>query len=98
MKAKPSADDTQTERKTRTRRASKPSMHAPTVDGGESAAGSAERTSKAADSLGTDASERRRRMIETAAYFRAEKRGFGAGRELEDWLEAEQEVAQLPPN
>lgn len=31
-----------------------------------------------------------------AAYYRAERRGFAPGRELEDWLEAEAEVeAQL---
>jgi hypothetical protein len=28
------------------------------------------------------------------AYFRAEKRGFHAGHELEDWLAAEAEVDQ----
>ncbi|RYE58218.1 MAG: DUF2934 domain-containing protein [Rhizobiaceae bacterium] len=31
-----------------------------------------------------------------AAYFRAEKRGFAPGRELEDWLAAEQDIAELP--
>ena len=31
--------------------------------------------------------------ISTAAYFRAEARGFTPGHELEDWLQAEQEVA-----
>jgi len=30
--------------------------------------------------------------IAAAAYFKAEKRGFAAGNELEDWLEAEREV------
>jgi hypothetical protein len=34
-------------------------------------------------------------MIAEAAYFRAEKRGFGAGHELDDWLGAEKEVEQL---
>jgi DUF2934 family protein len=33
-------------------------------------------------------------MIAEAAYFRAEKRGFEAGHELEDWLAAEQDVEQ----
>lgn len=33
-------------------------------------------------------------IIAEAAYFRAEKRGFEAGHELEDWLAAEQDVAQ----
>lgn len=31
-------------------------------------------------------------MVASAAYFRAEKRGFTAGHELEDWLEAETEI------
>ncbi len=38
----------------------------------------------------------RRQMVEMAAYFRAERRGFEAGHEAEDWLAAEAEVdAQL---
>lgn len=32
------------------------------------------------------------RMIAEAAYYRAEKRGFAAGFELEDWLAAEREI------
>jgi len=34
----------------------------------------------------------RRRMIETEAYFRSERRGFAPGHEVEDWLAAEAEV------
>ncbi len=34
----------------------------------------------------------RRVMIAEAAYFIAERRGFGVGRELEDWLLAERQV------
>jgi len=34
----------------------------------------------------------REMMIREAAYYRAERRGFLAGHELEDWLAAEQEV------
>lgn len=34
----------------------------------------------------------REAMIATAAYFRAQKRDFAAGHELEDWLAAESEV------
>jgi hypothetical protein len=33
-----------------------------------------------------------RQMISEAAYYRAEKRGFGPGLEAEDWREAESEV------
>jgi hypothetical protein len=36
--------------------------------------------------------ERRDALIAEAAYFRAEKRGFEAGHEREDWLAAEAEV------
>ena len=40
--------------------------------------------------------EERDRMIAVAAYYRAERRGFAPGRELEDWLAAEAEIeAQL---
>ena len=31
--------------------------------------------------------------VATAAYYRAEKRGFTPGQELEDWLEAEREIS-----
>ena len=31
--------------------------------------------------------------IATAAYYRAEKRGFAPGAELDDWLEAEREFS-----
>ena len=38
------------------------------------------------------------RMIAEAAYFVAETRGFAPGYELEDWLQAEQEIeASLEP-
>jgi hypothetical protein len=31
-------------------------------------------------------------MIQQAAYFRSQSRGFHPGHELEDWLEAEREI------
>lgn len=34
----------------------------------------------------------RRRRIAEAAYYRAERRGFGPGHELDDWLAAEKEL------
>jgi Protein of unknown function (DUF2934) len=37
-------------------------------------------------------SESREARIAEAAYWRAERRGFGAGQELDDWLAAEKEV------
>jgi len=36
--------------------------------------------------------EQRAALIAEAAYFRAEKRGFARGYEVEDWLAAESEV------
>lgn len=36
--------------------------------------------------------EERERMIAMAAYYRAERRGFAPGHELEDWCEAEAEI------
>jgi hypothetical protein len=39
--------------------------------------------------------EERRRMIEEAAYFRAERHGFTGGNAAEDWLAAEREIAEL---
>lgn len=36
--------------------------------------------------------DERSRMIAEAAYYRAERRGFAPGRELEDWLSAEAEI------
>ena len=41
------------------------------------------------------AGEDRYRMIAEAAYFRAERRGFVVGSELQDWLAAEIEVDEL---
>jgi hypothetical protein len=34
-------------------------------------------------------------LIVKAAYFRAERRGFAPGRELEDWLDAEAELDRV---
>jgi hypothetical protein len=42
-------------------------------------------------------SAERLRMIEQAAFFRAERRGFAPGHEFEDWLAAEAEIAALVP-
>jgi hypothetical protein len=37
----------------------------------------------------------RQEMIATAAYYRAERRGFNSGDEIQDWLEAEAEIDGL---
>ena len=39
--------------------------------------------------------EDRQSRIAEAAYYRAERRGFGGNHELEDWLEAEREFDSL---
>ena len=39
--------------------------------------------------------EERQRWVATAAYHKAEKRGFAPGYEVQDWLEAEAEIDQL---
>ncbi len=33
-------------------------------------------------------------LIAEAAYYRAERRGFAPGQEVEDWLAAEQEIME----
>jgi hypothetical protein len=38
----------------------------------------------------------REQAVRTAAYFRAERRGFAPGNEWDDWLSAEAEVGSLP--
>ncbi len=37
----------------------------------------------------------RRAMVATAAYYRAERRGFQSGHEFEDWLDAEADIETL---
>ena len=39
--------------------------------------------------------QERELLIAQAAYFRAEKRGFAPGGELQDWIEAEAEILRL---
>ena len=36
-----------------------------------------------------------RRLVAEAAYYRAQRRGFEPGYELQDWVEAESEVKRL---
>lgn len=40
--------------------------------------------------------EDRHHRISVAAYYRAKRRGFAAGHEQNDWLEAEQEIGGEP--
>jgi len=36
--------------------------------------------------------DQRQSMIQTAAYLRAEKRGFQGGHPVQDWVDAEREI------
>jgi len=49
-------------------------------------------TASGTASANFDPSSSREALIATAAYYRAEKRGFAPGHETEDWLAAEREV------
>ena len=58
---------------------------------------SARSSADASGSAGQSAlnGEDRHNMIATAAYFRAERRGFNSGGETEDWLAAEAEIDSM---
>jgi len=49
--------------------------------------------SKAAPARGSDLGQRHA-MIAEAAYYCAERRGFAPGHELEDWVQAEAQMAR----
>ena len=40
----------------------------------------------------TMTADQRQSMIQTAAYLRAEKRGFQGGNPVQDWVDAEHEI------
>jgi hypothetical protein len=69
-----------------TRRRAAPEQTTPSSGGLVSA------TSGAASEISNEA---RYMMIQEAAYWRAERRGFEPGFELEDWLAAENEIDSL---
>lgn len=50
------------------------------------------------DSLGRIDAGARHIMIAEAAYYRAQRRGFENGHDLQDWLEAEAEIDLLLPD
>jgi len=49
-------------------------------------------STQSAPSAASVADSARQTMISEAAYYRAAKRGFAPGRELDDWLAAEAEI------
>ena len=58
------------------------------------------RPDRAVSEVSTNGSTRidpaeRQRLVAERAYFRAEKRGFAPGGELQDWFEAEAEIEQV---
>jgi hypothetical protein len=50
-----------------------------------------------AGAAGAPTADERLRMVEMAAFFRAERRGFEPGHEVEDWIAAEAEIDGLFP-
>jgi len=73
---------------TATRKTAKP--HAPA----KPSARPPRRRKAKANAVPTPAAERYQ-LIAEAAYFISERRGFAPGSELEDWIEAEAEIARL---
>jgi hypothetical protein len=63
-----------------------------------SAPGALEGKSISLRSLANVSAEERLHMIHEAAYYRAEKRRFMPGHEVEDWAEAEREIDELLAN
>ncbi len=55
---------------------------------------SAKKAAKGAAGFGVSP-DQRRHYIEVAAYYIAERRGFHGGSELDDWVQAEQEIDRL---
>jgi len=83
---KPTATDTAPERRAVERRAAPKA--AP-----KSSTPNAARPSAFNDSARADISpDELRKLISEAAYYRAKRRGFAPGHELEDWVQAEAEV------
>lgn len=80
------------DRKTSTRRARPAAARAPTPDKPKASA-----AAKRARAGAEPAAAERRVWIATAAYFRAERRGFAPGGEVDDWLEAEAELSTRTP-
>lgn len=54
-----------------------------------------ERSTGSLHQLASATPEKRLKMIEEAAYYRAEKRNFAPGHEAEDWALAEREIDEL---
>ena len=79
---------------TSTARASADTQPMPVQPQSAGSAESAGSSPRSGASLEPAASDARQALIAIAAYYRAERRGFAAGCELDDWLAAEAEIAQ----
>jgi len=78
-------------RKPRAKVATKPAAKPMATKAGPAARKTAVKASAPAVAAGVGRDE----MVRTAAYFRAQRRGFAPGYEIEDWLAAEVEVRTL---
>jgi hypothetical protein len=78
-------------RKPRAAKATKPAARKVAATG-KAAVRKSTRTPSRAASAAPSVTQREE-MVRTAAYFRAERRGFAPGYEWEDWLAAEDEVS-----
>lgn len=85
--AEPTSTDTATRTSTRKRATS--TAQEPANDGATSPAPQVTVTALLSRPLDENSREL---MVCEAAYYRAERRGFAAGHELEDWLAAESEI------
>ena len=82
------------DRKTPARRARQPAAKRPASTRPKAAAPKKTAPKPAAGTV-TAGDADRQAMVAMAAYFRAQKRGFAPGYEVEDWVAAEAEIAEL---
>ena len=82
------------DKKTPARRARQPAPKRP-VSTRPKAAAPKKTAPKPAAGTVTAGDADRQAMVAMAAYFRAQKRGFAPGYEVEDWVAAEAEISEL---
>lgn len=72
-----------------------PAAKSPTIGDAEPGVVEAQRSPAPppAQEASPEAEVEREQMIAEAAYYRAQRRGFAPGRELDDWLAAEAEIS-----
>jgi len=82
------------DKKTPARRARQPAAKRPAPTRPKAAAPKKTAPKPAAGTV-TAGDADRQAMVAMAAYFRAQKRGFAPGYEVEDWVAAEAEISEL---